>query len=162
MEAEAPNQFEEALFSAERDCFDKVCEILGLTEGRNAFLSTNAGALDCVVFDIGYPETGDMMAFPSDVFHWRGQLDIYNRSRRQIQRWLMRLIAAMPIGTTQATREQMRDGSNVQNFRIMPTTNSITEIATTSLKFGAGDKGVEVYTSTIIFDIVFIAGSREG
>ena len=30
MEAEAPNQFEEAMFQAERDCFDKVCEILGL------------------------------------------------------------------------------------------------------------------------------------
>ena len=162
MEAEAPNQFEEAMFQAERDCFDKVCEILGLQEGKSAFLSVNKGMLDCVVFDIGYPETGDMMAFPSDVFHWRGQLDIYNRSRRQIQKWLMRLIAAMPIGTSQATDEQMPEGSNVQNFRIVPVTNSISDIVTTQLKYAAGDKGVEVYTSTIIFDIVFIAGSREG
>lgn len=154
--------FEDAMLNAERDCFDKLNEILGLREGVNSFLSTNKGATDCMVFDIGYPETGEMMGFPSDVFHWRGQADIYHRSRRQIQKWLMRLIAAMPIGTTQATRERMREGSNVQNFRIMPITNGISEITTTQLKFAAGDKGVEVYTSTVIFDIVFNAGSREG
>lgn len=157
-----PAEFEEAMEKAERDCFDKICEILGVREGVSAFLSTNGGATDCIVFDIGHPETGDMMAFPSCVFHWRGQMDVYNRSRRQIQKWLMRLIAAMPIGTSQATEEQMPEGSNVQNFRIVPITNSISDIVTTQLKYAAGDKGVEVYTTTVIFDIVFNAGSREG
>lgn len=154
--------FEDAMTAAERDCLDKLCEILGVREGVSAFLSTNGGALDCVVFDIGYPETGETMGFPADTFHWRGQLDVYNRSRRQIQKWLMRLVAAMPIGTEQSTAERMREGSNVLCLRIQPVTNAIGEITTTSLKFGAGDKGVEVYTSTIIFDIVFNAGSREG
>ena len=154
--------FEDALFQAERDCFDKFNEILGLREGVNSFISTNKGVLDCAVFDIGYPETGEMMGFPSDCFHWRGQADLYNRDRRQIQRWLMRLVGAMPIGTVQATNERMREGSNVYCFRIMPITNGISEIVTTTLKCGAGDKGVEVFTSTVIFDIVFNAGSREG
>lgn len=154
--------FEEALFQAERDCFDKLNEILGLREGVNSFISTNKGVTDCVVFDIGYPESGEVLGFPSDCFHWHGQADLYSRDRRQIQRWLMRMVAAMPIGTTQGTKEKMREGSSVYCFRIMPITNGISEITTTSLKFAAGDKGVEVFTSTVIFDIVFNAGSREG
>lgn len=155
-------QFEEALFSAEKDCHEKICEILGLQDGVNAFLSVNKGMTDCVVFDIGCPETGELMGFPSNCFHWRGQLDIYNRNRRVIQRWLMRLIAALPIGNTQGTKEKMREGSNVQNFRIMPRPNTNMEITTTTLKYGAGDKGVEVFTTSVLFDIVFNAGSREG
>ncbi len=156
------DRFEKAMTKAERDCFDKACEILGVREGVSAFLSVNGGATDCIVFDIGYPESGEVMGFPSECFHWRGQMDLYSRSRRLLQVWLMRLVAAMPIGTVQATEERMPEGSNVQCFRIMPITNGITPIVTTSLKYGAGDKGIEVFTSTVNFDIVFSAGSREG
>lgn len=156
--------FEESMEKAERDCFDKICEVLGLQEGRSAFLSVNGGEANCVVFDIGSPESGEVLAFPARQFHWRGQLDCYNVKRRQIQKWLMRLVAAMPISAIpgQGTSEKMPEGSNVVHFRIAPLADAIKTITTTTLKYGAGDKGREVFTSSVVFDIVFNAGSREG
>lgn len=150
-----------ALTRAEQSCFDKVCELLGVQAGKNAFISVNGGTTDCVVFDIGYPETGEVLGFPAEHFHFRGTLEMYNRSRKQLQKWTMRLMTAMPIATTQSTNEKMPDNTNVTGFRIAPITGAIAPISTTQLKYAAGDKGIETFTTTVTFDILFTVGSRE-
>ena len=89
-----PLQAEDALWEAEDICYRRVLEILGLTDGVDAFISTNGGRYDCAVFDIGSPKSGEVFGFPASKFHWRGRLDLYSRNRRLIQKWIMRLLLA--------------------------------------------------------------------
>lgn len=146
---------EDALFNAERDCLLKLCEILGVHEGRDAFISVNKGLADCVVFDIGSPETGDVFAFPANTYHWRGKLDIYNRDRKSVQRSLMRLVAALPTKSSQGTAEMMPPNSNVSQFRLAPIPQAVSEITTAELKVGNSEKTLATFTASATFDIIF-------
>lgn len=155
-----PNQAEAALEEAEQICARRLCEILGLKFSVDFFISTNGGRVDCAVFDIGTPWTGDVMAFPATKFHWRGVVDLYSRDRRMIQKWIMRTILAMPIAPTQSQTDDLRGDTNVSVFRIPPEPNSIAEITTVELRSGANEKGIDVFTSSIKFDIIFDVGKR--
>jgi len=156
-----PNSIETALNEAEATCHARLCQILGLTSGVDCFISTNGGRTDCAVFDIGYPQSGEQMGFKASVYHFRGQIDLYSRNRRQIQCWLMRLIAAMPISPTQSASNDLDGASTVQTLRIAPETQAIAEITTTELKNNAAEKGVEVFNTSVKLDIVFTIGPRE-
>lgn len=155
-----PTMWEKALIEAEKDCHAVICQVLGLTSGLDCFISLNAGKVECAVWDIGYPETGETMGFPATTYHFRGQLDLYSRDREKIQRWIMRLLYAFPMRTTQSTRFDLPDGSCVEGLRLAPITKCITEITTTELKQAKDQKGVEAFTATAYFDILFNAGGR--
>ena len=155
-----PLQAEDALWEAEDICFRRVCEIIGLEKGVNAFVSTNGGRYDCAVFDIGSPKSGEVFGFPASKFHWRGRLDLYSRDRRLIQRWLMRLLLAMPIGTTQPVKDDLSRDTIVSVFRIAPQERCIDEITTVELKSKKDEDGVAVFTTSVEFDIVFSVGAR--
>lgn len=155
-----PLKAEDALWEAEGVCYRKVCEILGLEDGVNAFISTNGGRYDCAVFDIGSPKSGDQFGFPASKFHWRGRLDLYSRDRRQVQRWIMRLLLAMPIGTTQPVARDLADSTTVEVFRIAPQEGCVEEITTVQLKSKKDEEGVAVFTTSVDFDIVFTVGTR--
>jgi len=155
-----PSKAELALTEAEATCHAKICEVLGLQSGVDCFISTNPGKVECAVFDVGFPWTGDVMGWKSNVYHWRGQLDLYSRNRRTVQVWIMRLLMAMPIGPTQSQSNELDATTNVRTFRIAPEANAITEIKTTELKDAANVKGVEVFTASVNFDIIFRAGPR--
>ena len=160
--AKNPSSWDEALKEAEDACLAALCTILGLRVGVDAFLSVNPGKTDCAVFDIGRPRSGVVLGFPATTFHYRGQVDFYSRDRRLIKRWDMRLLGAMPIGTTQPTHgASIADVCNVESFRIAPEDNGIGEIATTELKTAKGADGINVFTQAVQFDIVFTAGPRE-
>lgn len=157
-----PTEWNAALEEAEAACLAALCTILNLRAGTDAFLSVNPGKPDCAVFDIGRPRSGAVLGFPATKFHYRGQVDFYSRDRRLIQNWDMRLIGAMPIGTTQPTHgATIGDISNVESFRIAPEDNAIGEIATTELKTAKGVDGINVFTQAVQFDIVFYAGERD-
>lgn len=156
-----PTTAELALFEAEETCHKRLCDILGLTSGVDCFISTNPGKVECAVFDIGRAWTADMMGWKGETFHWRGQVDLYSRNRRTIQVWLMRMVLAMPIGPQQAQANDLDGRSNVRNFRIAPESDSVSEITTTELKDAANVKGVEVFTASVKFDIIFRAGPRD-
>ena len=67
-----PTEYETALELAENSCFAYLNEILGLEEQVTAFISCRArGVLDCMVFDIGEIQTGDVTSFKAKNFHWR-------------------------------------------------------------------------------------------
>ena len=126
--AKNPSSWDEALKEAEDACLAALCTILGLRVGVDAFLSVNPGKTDCAVFDIGRPRSGVVLGFPATTFHYRGQVDFYSRDRRLIQRWDMRLLGAMPIGTTQPTHgASIADVCNVESFRIAPEDNGTAE-----------------------------------
>ena len=155
-----PLQAEDALWEAEDICYRRVLEILGLTDGVDAFISTNGGRYDCAVFDIGSPKSGEVFGFPASKFHWRGRLELYSRNRRLIQKWIMRLLLAMPIGTTQPVASDLATDTIVEVFRIAPQERCIDEITTVELKAKKDADGVAVFTTSVEFDIVFTVGAR--
>lgn len=156
-----PNSIETALTEAEDTCHEKLCQILGLTKGVDCFVSINGGRVECAVFDIGYPQAGEVMGFEACVYHFRGQLDLYSRNRRTLQKWLMALIANMPISPTQGASNELDGISTVQTLRIAPESNSIAEISTTELKDAAKEKAITAFTTTVKLDIVFTIGPRK-
>lgn len=157
----SPIQAELALTEAEKTCFKKMVEILGLHgDGIDAFIGTNGGKVECIVFDIGYPQTGETQGFVAKNFHFRGKVDLYSRNRETIQRWIMRTLLSMPIGPTQSASNELDVDTTVQRFRIAPETRAVTEITTTELKNAPNVAGVNVFTASIDFDIVFTIGTR--
>lgn len=160
-----PIESERALEEAEMTCHKKVTELLGLTSGVDSFIATNGGRTDCAVFDIGSPWTGEVAGFGAEVQHWRATLDFYSRDRKQVQRWIMRLMLGMPIQPEQGVANDLTKVSTVEVFRFTPETNYVSEISTTELVFRTKDakgqdaeKKVEVWTAKATFDVVFRIG----
>lgn len=158
-----PTQYDRAIIEAENDCLKVIAEALSLTIGNDAFLGIKADkAIDCAVFDIGRPETNELAGFPAHTYHFRGQLDLYNRDRETIQRWEMRLLYLFPIQTSQSTGNRMPERSNVDQFRLSPSQEFLDPITTVDIPVGklSENKTVEVFTTSAYFDIVFNAGVR--
>ena len=151
---------ETALEDAERQSFDKICEVLGLRAGVNAAIGLQPGLSDCAVWDIGYLYTGDQVGFPADTWHFRGKLELYNRSRAAIQRWLMRLMLAFPIAPTQGRSNILAEEGNVVVLRIAPENGAVGEIGTIQVKQNERDAGRETFYCVASFDIVFTARER--
>ena len=155
-----PTSWKKALTEAERICHRRLCAILGLTDGVDAFISTNGGRYDCAVFDIGYAETGDVFGFAANRYHFRGRVDLYNRNRDLIQEQVMKILEAMPIGQNQSVTDDLYRNTCVAVFRTAPITRAVEEITTVELKAKKDDEGVAVFTTAVHFDIVFSAGVR--
>lgn len=155
-----PASWELAMTEAELVCHRRLCDILGLTDGTDAFISTNGGRVECAVFDIGYSESGDVFGFPADKYHFRGRVDFYSRERKTIQKWIMRILAAMPIGKTQSVTDDLYRNTCVYCFRTAPVARAVEEITTVELKAKKDAEGVPVFTTAVLFDIVFGAGER--
>lgn len=156
-----PIQQDEALYEAERTCFDKLVQVMGLQgEGIDAFISTNGGKVECAVFDIGYPQTGETTGFPATTHHWRAQLEMYSRNRRQLQKWIMRLMLAFPNAPTQGVASELYQNTTVKVLRIAPETRAVSEITTTELKSDPAKAGVNAFTCSVAFDVVFTIGRR--
>ena len=72
----------------------------------------------------------------------------------------MRLLLAMPIGTTQPVKDDLSRNTIVSVFRIAPQERCIDEITTVELKSKKDEDGVAVFTTSVEFDIVFSVGAR--
>ena len=163
---ETPNSpeggFETAMEEAELACFEFLCDALGMkTEDRQAFVGVRgAGGVDCMVFDIGHMQTGDVACFPAGLYHWRASLDLYDRNRSTLQRNIMRLLQELPIGHDWRKSHVVRRDSCVRQFRIAPETNAISDITTQKLEPRKGVPEIDVFAATVLFDVVFYAGTR--
>lgn len=155
--------FETAMEEAELACFEFLCAALGMTpEDRSAFVGVRgAGGVDCMVFDIGHMQTGDVACFASGLFHWRASADFYDRSRPKLQRTLMKLMQELPIGHDWRKSHVVRRESCVRQFRIAPETGGIGDITTQKLEPRKGMPTVDVFAVTVLFDVVFRAGERK-
>ena len=161
-DATAPISWEDAMWQAEDACALKLAEVMGLKPKNDIFTGIKSdNAVDCAVFDIGKPETGDQFGYVADHFHFRGQVDLYSRDRRQIMKWVMRIFGSMPMHTCQATEAKLPN-SNVECFRVQPVNNCMNVITTVEIPVGkiADNRKVEVFTTSVFFDIVFFGGQR--
>ncbi len=156
-----PSTFEASLGEAEDACFEALCRILDLRAGVSAFIGANDGRTDCIVFDIGALRTGDQMAYRAGRFHFRGQADLYNRNRRTLQAWLMRIVAALPVQRHGGTESFLRSGTNVVQFRVAPEASAISGVTSADIETATAGKKIPAFTATVAFDIVFRAGVRE-
>ena len=156
-----PSTFEASLGEAEDACFEALCRILDLRAGATAFIGANDGRTDCMVFDIGALQTGDMTTYRAERFHFRGQADLYNRNRRTLQAWLMRIVAALPVQRHGGTESHLRADTNVVQFRVVPEPTAITAVTSTDIETATNGKKIPTFTATVTFDIVFRAGVRD-
>lgn len=156
----AAHYYDAALEDAEKACFKKVCEILGLRSGVNAFIALLPVKADCIVFDIGGLWTGDTVTFPASAHHFRGRLDLYSRSRPTLQRWLSRLLAALPNAPTHGRADDLVRKTNVTVFRIAPLAGAYGQITTTTIKADEQDKGFVSFTCAVGVDVVFTTAPR--
>lgn len=156
-----PSTFEASLGEAEDACFEALCRILDLRAGVTAFIGANDGRTDCMVFDIGALQTGDMATYRAERFHFRGRADLYNRSRRTLQAWLMRIVAALPVQRHGGTESRLRADTNVLQFRVVPEPGAITALAPADIETATNGRKIPVFTATVTFDVVFRAGARD-
>lgn len=151
----------DALADAERTCFDRIVEALGLRPGVDAAIGLQPGLADCAVWDIGYLYTGDQAGFAADTFHFRGRLELYSRTRQQVQRWITALLFAFPAGSVQARPGEPPPGGNVLVLRIAPENGAIGEISTIAVKQTEKDAGRETFYCAANFDVVFTIRAKE-
>jgi hypothetical protein len=151
---------EEALCNAETLALKDICHVLGLRPGTDGFVSVFPGRADCVVFDIGHLHIGDQTAFPARHFCFRGNLDLYNRSRPMLQRWLSRLMAAFPVSPWNGRRAALEGPSNVQILRIAPENGAVSQISSVDVTLQPQGQ-MAVHTAQVDFDVVFTISPPE-
>ena len=154
---------ESCIVDAEEACADKLAEILGLRKGVDLFVGVpRPRVAEAAVFDIGHLLVGDQMAYRARKFAFRGQLDLYNRSRPNLQRWLGRLMLNLPIGPWQGRTNDLEGETNVEQIRVAPETDAIGSVESATLGGDAqGKGGIEVFTATVLLDVVFSAKEKE-
>lgn len=156
-----PDSYEESLEQAEASCFAVVCEVLGLRKNVDATIPTHILSLpDGAVFDIGFLQSPELAAFPSDVYHFRASLDLRNRSRAKLQRWIMRLLGTMHVGHNYMPSCPLRSETNVTDFRIAPEQGCISAIELSTVP--GGEREIPTFSCTVLFDVVFLAKGTGG
>lgn len=156
-----PDSFDESLTQAETVCFALVCEVLGLSPNVDATIPTHRLSMpDGAVFDIGILQTAELAAFPSDAYHFRATLELRNRDRAKLQRWIMRLLGTMHVGRNYMNGHPMRSETNVSDFRIAPDQGCVSAIETTTVR--GGEKDIATFSCTVAFDVVFLAKGTGG
>ena len=149
-----PCTFDESLELAETACAQHIVKTTGMT----VCVATNdKGLTDCAVFDIGYLQTGEHATFKASAYHFRAKLNIYRRNRREVQRAIMRILATFPINADVNALDNLRENSNVINFRLSPQTQGVSEITTADVQQTKDAKAVRCFTATVLFDVVFRA-----
>lgn len=146
--------FEESMTAAEEACFNHICGKLAMKPRVNAYISINPGNPDCIVFDIGGGYTGDLNTWPANYMHMRAKMDIYARSRQQVQRTIMRTVRAFPT-LPQNNGDFLVEDSNVVQMRLAPDSGNPSEITTTAVETGNDKAPVPCFVATISFDVVF-------
>ena len=147
-------EFEDAMGAAEIACAQHIVRQTAMTVCVG---SNDRGLTDCAVFDIGYLQTGEHATFQASAYHFRAKLDIYRRDRKEVQRAIMRLLASFPINADVNAMDELRENSNVINFRIAPVTQGVSEATTVDIQQVKDTKPIRCWTATALFDVVFRA-----
>lgn len=160
-EKKDPASFETSLTEAERACHAFLTEVLEMESGVDSFISTRGrGGIDCMVFDIGKMQTGDVAAFRATNYHWRATAEFYNRDRAELQKAVMRLLERFPVAPQFEANHPLLADTNVVCFRIAPETEAVSAISTQEIEPQKGAAKIPVYVCVVQFDVVFNAGRR--
>lgn len=148
-----PCTYIESLSKAETACAEYIHRITG----ENVHIAENPGLTDCAVFDIGCLQTGEHATFKAPAYHFRAKLDIYRRSRQNLQVAAMRILESFPINADCNEADALRSGSNVHVFRLAPQPQGLSEATTASIVPIGRAEQVKCWTVTLLFDVVFQA-----
>ena len=151
-----PNDYEGSLEQAEYACFAELVRVLELQEGKTATIGATLGHPDSMVWRMAGLGTGDTVTFPASAHHFRGVLDLYNRDRPTLQRWIMRLISHFPQNHAYNRDAAPREEANIVHFRIAPERNAVGEVKPTTAET-TNSGPVPTWTVRVVFDVVFIA-----
>ena len=151
-----PNDREGSLEQAEYACFTELMNLLELQEGTTATIGVSRGFPDSMTWRIAALGTGETMTFPATAHYFRGVLDLYNRNRSTLQRWIMRLVSHFPQNHAYNRDATPREDANIVHFRIAPERGAVGE--TKQISMATTNSGaVPTWTASILFDVVFIA-----
>jgi len=146
--------FEDSLTFAEKACAGCVAQLFDRVK---TYRATNPGDPDCNVFDIGHLDIGDNTTFGSAAYCFRASLDLYRRDRTALQRDIMRILAALPIGADSNAEADIRQTSNVLAFRVAPQANAIGDVSATDVSADKDANSVPCWTAQVALDVVFQA-----
>lgn len=147
--------YEQSLADAEAACFRALCAATGFAPGRNAYLGVNPGNPDCLVFDIGSSQTGDLNAFRAPVAHFRAQADVCSRDRAALQRLVMRIRRLLPTDEEHDPLA-LRESSCVLQFRLAPEAGNPSALRTAEIATGRDERPVPTWSASAVFDVVFL------
>lgn len=149
-----PQDYESSLSQAETACFMRVAAILGLKPGQDATIAISNGLPDAAVFDIGTFGIGDTNTFPATAIHFRATLDLYNRDRATLQRWIMQLVRSFPVNGSYNADDDVLEVANVLHFRISPDGGAVSAITPTTVQ-SSNSGEVPTWTCKVQMDVVF-------
>lgn len=147
--------YERSMGQAEYACFAELVDILGLQSGVTASIGSPLGKPDSMTWKIAELATGATTTFPAPAHHFFGRLDLFNRDRAMLQRWIMRLMMAFPANHAYNRDNAVRKAANVVHFRISPERGAVGDIRATTVE--ASNTGpVPTWMATVLFDVVFV------
>ena len=150
-----PSDYEGSLEQAECACFDRIAAALDLTPGKDATVAIPNGLPDAAVFDIGSLGTGETSTFPASALYFRATLDLFNRDRSTVQRWIMRLVRDFPVNRWHHSDDPARADANVVHFRIAAEAGAVSRITPTTVQTSNSGE-VPTWTCRVLMDVVFI------
>jgi len=151
-----PDTYEESMTQAEAACTALISELLELRIGQDMNIGVHNGAANGATFDIGGVLIGDTVTFNAQVHTFRASLDVYNRDRAQLQKWIMRLLHNLPINQDYRPASPLREDTNVMQLRVVPSSSSVGKIRPTTVEPKGSATAVPTWTCTIHFDVVFV------
>lgn len=139
------------LSRVEQDAAERIANTLGMNLGVDFFIGAFPALTECAVFDIGYLQIGDTSAFNARTWAFRGSLELYSRSREELQAWITSLLLAYPFNTPRPV-----GAGDIKCLRIAPQAAAIGNIESVTIAY-QGESEMVVLKASIEFDIVFTA-----
>jgi len=150
-----PALYEEALGEAEEACAVILAQKLKLTVGEDLFIGFNPGVPDAAVFTIvGIRNPDCVHNNQAHVFHFGGTLQLFNRERKLLQGFIMRVIGASPFA------EDGFENTNIYQLRVSGNEGCVSGSSVTEITPDGEQQAVEVWTATLDLDVVFDCGER--
>ena len=141
----------DSLTVAEEACAKRLADFLGKAVWRGV----NPGETDCGVFNIGWLQTGEHCCYDAEALHFRASLSLFGRDRTNLQRDIMRILAAFPMNADLRVDDPLREESNVLVFRVAPEARAVGEALPTDVNVMTNAAPVLAYSATLAMDVVF-------
>lgn len=151
-----PDTYEEAMTQAEAACTAYLAGILELEVGKDMTIGIDNGQDHGGVFDIGQISVGATTTFNAGAMAYSATLKVYHRDRAQLQKWIMRLIHALPTNGQYSKASPLREQSGVCQLRIVPDSGSIGKLVPATVNVKASGKDLSVWSCLVKFDVVFV------
>lgn len=144
-----PDLFETSLTDAENAAFNVLLEATESQANKSGYLGLNPGIVNAWYFE-ALNSINDTVFYANDVpsmaVQAKAECSFIRRS--DCQKWLMRIVAALPISN--------HEESNIVEFRI----NNESPITFKDIQMANENKTIRIWVKEITFDLVFLTGGK--